>query len=979
MMGSFFDKEFESDLLDQGLRKLGLTSERDSLLYFVCDKDRYTSIPEIWFQLEKAELYKANAVFFKKGIKDEYIPQIYIYDFTSHQLVDNKSLIEIHQNVWTGGEIPLACVFSKTEIKILDTTKPIKKKGKEYIPEYLIENLQLIAKGHKVYNEYFAQKLKSGTYWDSSKVSFNSSAYKLLTRLLRQVIDEFTKQSGLAKNKNIIQQLIIQCILIKYLEERKDFEGNTVFPASFFNQYNFATQFSDVLSNGCVFDLFNDLNKSHFNGGIFHWKEEDKKLLIGKTKAFTYLAEVLKAQTDNLNQQSLFEEDSLRFYSFNYIPVELISRIYEEFIIKDEDRKKGVTYTPAHLVRLLVNEAMPLDNAPDNLKDFKLLDPACGSAIFLAAAFKRLVQWWRKNNNYRKPEINDLKKLLSSIYGVDLDPNAVQISIFSLCIALCDELSPKAIWNDLTFDPIKNVTIFDKDFFLWKEQEGKGLKFDIVIGNPPFERGAIKKELNTWTIREGISAKIPQNQIALRFLADSLSLLKENGLSCLIVKALPLLYSNGKSSKIYLKSLTQNFQLNQIFDFTPLARNGVLWDGADVDSAAVFVTNSKPDFSKNVLHAIFRRTKTNTERIYFEIDKYDLHFILRHEVYDTPYIFKINLLGGGRIKNLTSKLGDVPTLFKSKEKYEIEIEEGYEISTGGKNNPDFLYQIPTLPSNQLKKDGIKIDYKNFPKFDRNTEFSKSSKEIVFRHPNILIKENIDLPIIFNDKYDFTYPRKIIGIASKNRDKESLIKLYNILVQNKKLYKFFIAVTSGQVLVLKNSALYFEDIKRLPIIEASSNISNIEENVMNDVLEFTQYFIRTPDKSLAIKHLNNIKAEVGFYGNEFSYAINELYADGGNSFKLTDIIQFEKEGLIGALFSYDKRKDIVVNLREESEISGLDGLVNFDINESLTATRIIQYYAANKVLFVKPNQKRYWLASIAYRDADSVFADILNNQ
>ena len=58
---------------------------------------------------------------------------------------------------------------------------------------------------------------------------------------------------------------------------------------------------------------------------------------------------------------------------------------------------------------------------------------------------------------------------------------------------------------------------------------------------------------------------------------------------------------------------------------------------------------------------------------------------------------------------------------------------------------------------------------------------------------------------------------------------------------------------------------------------------------------------------------------------------------------------------------------------------IDGLINFDINESLTATRIIQYYAANKVLFVKPNQKRYWLASIAYRDADSVFADILNNR
>ncbi|MCL2651416.1 MAG: N-6 DNA methylase [Candidatus Azobacteroides sp.] len=989
----------EARILSDGLTKLGLESDKGKLLFFVKDRDSYANEPSIWFQLERAGLYHADAVFFKKGIcENEYIPQIYIYDQTNLPLANPEQLTEIHKKVWTGGEVPLVCVFSKTEIKILDTTKPIEEPQKNvFKPVYLIENLKDIAKVHETFNEHFAPKIKSGTYWDNSNVDFiKNSSYSQLITLLRKVIDKFTKESGLENNKEFVQKLIIQCILVKYLEERRDESGNTVFPSSFFQKYDNSKHFSDVLKKGLVFDFFYDLNTNHFNGGIFKWDDNRKMLFNGKQNAFDYLAEVLRGYTDDSGQQLLeFEDNFSRLYAFNYIPVELISRLYEEFIIKENKKRKqelgdsdnsknkndGVAYTPSHLVKLLVDESMPLNSVPKNLDDFKVLDPACGSAIFLVVAFKRLVQWWRQKNYYKKPEIKDLMNLLSSVYGVDLDPKAVQISIFSLCIALCDELSPKEIWDNLKFNNLDGQTVFCKDFFDWKEEWLKkedGQKFDIVIGNPPFVRGGLNKEQSTWIINNN-AVEIPQNQIALKFLSESLSLLKDNGLSCLIVKSLPLLYSNSVVSKNYLKLLTQQFHVDQIFDFTLLARNGVLWDGVDVDSAAIFVTNAKPNYDRNILHAVFRRTKANKERIYFEIDKYDLHFILRNEVYEDSYIFKINLLGGGRIKNLIYKLLRIKNILESKDEYDIEIEEGFEIGTNGENDPDFLYEIPTLPSKHFKENGISIEYKDFPMIERTVKFNKPSKEIIFRHPNILIKENISLPMLLNDKFDFTYPRKIIGIASKKKEISYLSKLYDILIRNRDLYRFFIAATSAQVFVLKNSALIFEDIKRLPITDESFVLSSIEKNVITDVLEYTQYFIRRPETAEALKPLNNIIEEISFYGNEFSRAINEMYADDVNSFKLTDIINFEKENLIGTLFSYDERKNIIPQFITEKEVTQIDGLINFDINDSLTATRIIQYYAPNKVLFVKPNQKRYWLASIAYRDADSVFADILNNQ
>ncbi|MCK9438423.1 MAG: hypothetical protein M0Q12_14610, partial [Synergistaceae bacterium] len=175
-------------------------------------------------------------------------------------------------------------------------------------------------------------------------------------------------------------------------------------------------------------------------------------------------------------------------------------------------------------------------------------------------------------------------------------------------------------------------------------------------------------------------------------------------------------------------------------------------------------------------------------------------------------------------------------------------------------------------------------------------------------------------------------------------------------------------------------IYCEDLRELPIIAKDFTLTSQDRNILQDTLEYLDDFIRHKNS----KALNQISRKkicetISFYGQEFSNTINELYADGINTFKLTDIIYFEKENLIGALFSYDNEKNDKPNVIRENEVTQIEGLVNFDINESLTATRIIQYYAPNKVLFVKPNQKRYWLASIAYRDADSVFADILNNK
>ena len=64
----------------------------------------------------------------------------------------------------------------------------------------------------------------------------------------------------------------------------------------------------------------------------------------------------------------------------------------------------------------------------------KVLDPACGSGIFLVGAFKRLVIHWRSQNGWNAPTIDDLKQILArSIYGVEMEAGAIDLTAFSLC------------------------------------------------------------------------------------------------------------------------------------------------------------------------------------------------------------------------------------------------------------------------------------------------------------------------------------------------------------------------------------------------------------------------------------------------------------------------------------------------------------------------------------------------------------------
>ena len=173
-------------------------------------------------------------------------------------------------------------------------------------------------------------------------------------------------------------------------------------------------------------------------------------------------------------------------YDFNIIPIKIISSIYELFFhlsdVGDDD--KGTYYTPLHLVDTLLDEVYPWEGGYEPIS---IIDPSCGSGIFLVEVYRRIVCRWMHTKGVSQITNEQLTAILKEcIYGVDLNEEAVRVASFSLSLALCDFLDPRSIWNELSFPKLVNENLIVSDFFD-NDLDSRLTKYDIVIGNPPWQ------------------------------------------------------------------------------------------------------------------------------------------------------------------------------------------------------------------------------------------------------------------------------------------------------------------------------------------------------------------------------------------------------------------------------------------------------------------------------------------------------------
>ena len=631
------------------------TDEASVVLVSALKEDNQTLSPEQLIALEKAKILGADAVFFRYfGEGRPPQAQVYIYDNTSEKLTNYT---QIHKQLWSDGTIALFIVIELNYIKFFDSRNPIgyRTDSTFYSDELARIDLDNLEQYTAIIEKYNAEQFKNGSFWEQKDIEPHflnaKSAYNQLIEKLQELRRDYHRDTNITPA--LYDYLIIITMLIKFLEENAvDANGNNL-ADNFFQKTVGCSSFIEILKQNKLVELLSALSEK-FNGGIFHLSVSDKVAL--SCANLSNFVSFFDTKRESSGQLCLWD-----LYDFKHIPTELISNIYEEFLPKEE---KGSVYTPSYLVSFLIDEVLPLSIAKTSASFMKkCIDVSCGSGIFLVNCFKRLVEIY-KLSQYRKThifpekvEVATLQKILKeNVFGVDINKTAVELTKFSLQLALCRMLSPQQIWTSLVFQDLGKENIVHKDFFEFVSDNKQQKQYDIVIGNPPFNppfvdnKGVGKQYFDEIITRYNISTLIGDKNIALLFLELSTKLLHRNGCLCLIQPSLPLLHKKG--NEVFRKSFFTHQNVVQIIDFTPMRR--VLFPSATIPVCALFIKNSDSKTDR-ITHIVVRRTQPSAKRLYFEIDTYDIHQVAKEHA-SLGYAWKCNLFGGYRLFSLINHI-----------------------------------------------------------------------------------------------------------------------------------------------------------------------------------------------------------------------------------------------------------------------------------------------------------------------------------
>ena len=273
-----------------------------------------------------------------------------------------------------------------------------------------------------------------------------------------------------------------------------------------------------------------------YNGGLFAPGPVDElELADDYTTFFHTLGHYDFADEVNLDvlghlfESSITEVERLKetgFFSGDAAKAEAFARMPQSA----KRKRLGIYYTPPELTSRIVEytvdeliahrfEQVGEDPARrlDVLKHLKIVDPACGSGAFLFQAYDALeLRYGEVIQQLPKAEAAVLMPqvprfiLEGNLYGVDLSPEAVEITQLALWIRSADASQPLTTLarnivhgNSLVADPEVSANAFD-----WQERFPEvfdparspacpcgaspcrcgATGFDCVIGNPPWER-----------------------------------------------------------------------------------------------------------------------------------------------------------------------------------------------------------------------------------------------------------------------------------------------------------------------------------------------------------------------------------------------------------------------------------------------------------------------------------------------------------
>lgn len=946
-----------------------------------------------------------DAVFFLRD--EEGVAKIPLIYFSMIKDNDLLHAAKLHSMAWNMGEAPLLFIVTPTELRIYNNYQTPRKLDGSLDPEAgLIDTISLLTDletQRKELAPYNRILLESGEYWKRTEGRFNTNTRIDTTlmnnlrvmrkRLITRIKSRANTRISTDNIISIVHGLLSRSILIKYLEERKDSNGESVFPKDFYKQFSFGTtickQYTDVLCNKeATYNLFSAL-ESKFNGDMLPLIDNEEETIangdLEELRAFLLGDSDLESQ-----QMALWP-----LYDFNVIPIKIISSIYELFFhlsdVNDDDN--GTYYTPLHLVDTLLDEVYPWEG---QYEPVSIIDPSCGSGIFLVEAYRRIVCRWMRTNAVTRITNDQLTFLLQNcIFGVDLNEEAVRVASFSLSLALCDFLDPRSIWNELSFPKLVDTNLIVSDFFD-EELDTRLSKYDIVIGNPPWQSQLTEKAIR-YLNKNGYV--VGDKQIAQAFSIKCATLCKKAGVVCLLMPSKGLLFNRSTKSSIYRKRLFDENNVSVIINFSIYRR--VLFDNATAPcTAIVYYPQKTAETDSTIFYCTPKPQYSLQDTRKFSIDPTDICRI-PGDLVDDDRIWKIAMWGGPRDLELIDKMQSTyPTFTQFMSNHNMKNAEGFK-----RGNRTLTYDgftgLPIVDAKAFSPFYIKEEMllKNTDNcFERISNTNRS----IFCAPHLIMKQSHRKGRFFASvlDYDAVFNHSLLGIAGDDR----LLK-YLCLIINSAVFSYYHLLTSRTWMV-ERDALEAGDIRTAPIPEPSEealekavdiyesikcthdesllnafvfevyNLKEYETNLVSDALNYIYNYFDRKANSIAF---NKPSKEV--YQKYYYTLLDVLNNSLGKAFdpKSSFYVGDSPLSVLALFLDKDGGEELGFfdnNDATEECLSQLDSLLTEE-RHNIYIRRNVRVYGKDAIYIVKPQQEKYWNFSSACRDADELFSDIMN--
>lgn len=681
--------------------------------------------------------------------------------FAKVESTSAELLKKLYARIWCMSRPQLLFLAAPGELMLLDLTKPPPRSNESVDGrDRLIDRVTSLAEVHTKLAAYHRERVETGAVFGDDRFRDSvSRADRALIRDLKTVRQQLATISGPRGTSRPelrhLHSLIGRAIFIRYLEDRE-----ILLPSYFDAVAKRRKEWQRLLAQAptapaleprlaelrflrvlqdkdFTYALFEQLAQD-FNGDTFPIDDEERERIqqthLDKLRGF-----LLGSTT---SQQELF----FFAYRFDVIPIELISTIYEEFYNEREgkERNQGSHYTPPALVEFVLAQTLTpqvLATRP------RVIDPACGSGIFLVESYRRMVRYlWSEQNGKRLSRPQLRKILREQIAGIDINDEAVRVAAFSLYLAFLHYQEPREINEERRLPYLKWVP---EDERKQRERQKPGaLFFDVllhansfeaiagklpqevtqrfgpasatvVVGNPPW--GTPKKEDSDGqkAIAEAVrwcdskqNRPIGFKELSQAFIHLTLALLQPEGRAGLLVSS-GVFFKHHKTSRDFRRVWLSSARLEHVVNFAHVRQVFFSDPQREAKGISPFVSvvfqkeTPRPPTETRFQYWSAKRTAIIANTQCIVLNRGDLHWLSQRDCLANERLWKIYWWGGHRDAALIQTVDRFPSL-KDLPKHlsKVEVIPGRGFQEANKAHPaDWLEKYRELSVGELPRYG----------------------------------------------------------------------------------------------------------------------------------------------------------------------------------------------------------------------------------------------------------------------------------